>query len=434
MDMGGQYEHELSSPGKRSREKNSGSIFGRKVPKEDTSPKRGGGDAVLDYGELYPSKSDSKLNDVSSNNPKHSKDEARNDAMHYDEDFEYKDREGSSDSDNASTKRDSRGIKGARKKSEYKGRDNSPKGSRSARDTSPKGPRSEITISNNTTPERTAKSGKTNNLEYPITARGYPGSQECTSIEQGFPSVLTAYKSGIDADCVQCVIVRNRAGFQAKIFPNYELRLQSTNKLLMVAMKMNMNRTSNYHLFDMTRGTTGKTLTKKSGNYVGKLRAKNPNRTEYIVLNHSSEKQEVGGFMFDREDPSVDAKDGVRPRKLWVILPKLAGDGRTVPNSVPDNDSESSIIEILRASSSDREGTHIFQTKEPTFVNGNYRLDFHGRVSVASVKNFQLVGEEDLENVVCLFGKVDHDRFHLDFKTPFNAFQAFALALSQFNL
>ena len=104
------------------------------------------------------------------------------------------------------------------------------------------------------------------------------------------------------------------------------------------------------------------------------------------------------------------------------------------PNSVPDNESESSIIEILRASSSDRQGAHIFQTKEPTFVNGNYRLDFHGRVSVASVKNFQLVGEEDLENVVCLFGKVDHDRFHLDFKTPFNAFQAFALALSQFNL
>lgn len=61
------------------------------------------------------------------------------------------------------------------------------------------------------------------------------------------------------------------------------------------------------------------------------------------------------------------------------------------------------------------------------------RLNFRGRVTVPSVKNFQLVGA-DPTDVLCQFGKVGEDRFHLDYKQPLNAVQAFALALCQFNL
>jgi hypothetical protein len=35
------------------------------------------------------------------------------------------------------------------------------------------------------------------------------------------------------------------------------------------------------------------------------------------------------------------------------------------------------------------------------FENGNYRLNFHGRVTVPSVKNFQLVDPKDVNDVVC---------------------------------
>ena len=74
------------------------------------------------------------------------------------------------------------------------------------------------------------------------------------------------------------------------------------------------------------------------------------------------------------------------------------------------------------------------QLWEPKFENGNYRLNFHGRVSVPSVKNFQLSSRDEPDHVVCQFGKVGDDRFHLDFKAPLNAFQAFAIALTQFNI
>ena len=46
------------------------------------------------------------------------------------------------------------------------------------------------------------------------------------------------------------------------------------------------------------------------------------------------------------------------------------------------------------------------ETKEPVFENGNYRLNFHGRVTIPSVKNYQLTTVEDIHDVVCQFGKV----------------------------
>lgn len=68
-------------------------------------------------------------------------------------------------------------------------------------------------------------------------------------------------------------------------------------------------------------------------------------------------------------------------------------------------------------------------------------LNFHGRVTVASVKNFQLVaaadpnqpgaaGEE--ETVLLQFGKVGDDLFTMDYREPLSAFQAFAICLTSF--
>ena len=79
-------------------------------------------------------------------------------------------------------------------------------------------------------------------------------------------------------------------------------------------------------------------------------------------------------------------------------------------------------------------------TKEPTFERGQYRLNFKGRVTTPSVKNFQIVHTVDGEtqsktsDVIVQFGRVAENSFHLDFKKPFNAFQAFAIALAQFDL
>ncbi|GMI69805.1 tubby like protein 3 [Hibiscus trionum] len=67
-------------------------------------------------------------------------------------------------------------------------------------------------------------------------------------------------------------------------------------------------------------------------------------------------------------------------------------------------------------------------------------LNFHGRVTVASVKNFQLVASPEAEpagpvheKIILQFGKVGKDLFTMDYRYPISAFQAFAICLSSFD-
>lgn len=69
-------------------------------------------------------------------------------------------------------------------------------------------------------------------------------------------------------------------------------------------------------------------------------------------------------------------------------------------------------------------------------------LNFRGRVTVASVKNFQLVAAvgpshnvsaAEQERVILQFGKIGKDIFTMDYRYPLSAFQAFAICLSSFD-
>lgn len=85
-------------------------------------------------------------------------------------------------------------------------------------------------------------------------------------------------------------------------------------------------------------------------------------------------------------------------------------------------------------------------------------LNFRGRVTVASVKNFQLIGAPQLDavssessqeaqqqtqpsssstsdhdKVILQFGKVASDMFTMDYRYPLSAFQAFAICLTSFD-
>lgn len=88
-------------------------------------------------------------------------------------------------------------------------------------------------------------------------------------------------------------------------------------------------------------------------------------------------------------------------------------------------------------------GTTVLRNKAPRWHEHLqcWCLNFHGRVTVASVKNFQLVaaadpndptGSRDEDTVLLQFGKVDDDIFTMDYRQPLSAFQAFAISLSSF--
>lgn len=195
-----------------------------------------------------------------------------------------------------------------------------------------------------------------------------------------------------------------------------------------------MNSTSNYHLWDMTRGQVGKTFSKKSGNYLGKLRSKNAASTEYGLIGQNSEREEYGGIIFDRLSFVSQLKEGCQPRKLTICVPEINSDNMSIPHRIFDDDVDG-MSEMLKIKDlTTLKGVHVFESKEPVFENGNFRLNFKGRVSIPSVKNFQLVSPHDIDDIIVQFGKVGEDKFVLDFKGPLNPYQAFALALCQFNL
>lgn len=88
------------------------------------------------------------------------------------------------------------------------------------------------------------------------------------------------------------------------------------------------------------------------------------------------------------------------------------------------------------------EGTLVLRNKSPRWHEHLqcWCLNFNGRVTVASVKNFQLVAspkngvsEQAQENVILQFGKVGKDVFTMDYQYPISAFQAFAICLSSFD-
>ena len=56
-----------------------------------------------------------------------------------------------------------------------------------------------------------------------------------------------------------------------------------------------------------------------------------------------------------------------------------------------------------------------------------------GRVTQASVKNFQIVHDTDPDYIIMQFGRVAEDIFTMDFRYPMCALQAFGIALSSFD-
>lgn len=87
---------------------------------------------------------------------------------------------------------------------------------------------------------------------------------------------------------------------------------------------------------------------------------------------------------------------------------------------------------VFEAHKSKSRNILLLQNKEPVWneESRSYVLNFSGRVSRPSVKNFQLITDHDPDFVLIQFGRTGENTFSLDFQSPASASLAFAVALT----
>ena len=234
------------------------------------------------------------------------------------------------------------------------------------------------------------------------------------------------------AGVVQCNIRRDKSGIN-KMYPVYSIFLKDGDEFMMNAKKRANNKTSNY-LISMGEGD----LARVGPNYLGKLRS-NFVGTEFQVFDdgyNPKDDPEFSGQEMRNELGAVMYAANVwgsrGPRKMQVALPAVDQNSRLV---LPDPSTSTGDELLTRIRDRNCRDTVYLINKPPRWHEqvGAYVLNFNGRVTMASVKNFQLVDPEEQNTVVLQFGRVGKDEFTMDMHHPITPLQAFGVTLSSFD-
>ena len=249
----------------------------------------------------------------------------------------------------------------------------------------------------------------------------------------------------------QCYITRNKKGFANRLFPLYEAIYETGAVPIMASRKKSKNKTSNY-----TISSSKEHLDKANEETLGKVRS-NFVGTEFSVFDdganpdkgdkNKEKRAELGVVLYES---NILGSRG--PRKMTVLIPavkqnkegkQLASVHRPASTAVDD-----SLLAVYKGVGGPEKVTALVN-KTPKWNEqvGAYVLNFNGRVTMASVKNFQLMvhqgeagdgegeeGEAGDEERPCLqFGRVGKDMFTMDFGWPLSPLQAFSICLSSFD-
>ncbi|XP_010764825.1 tubby-related protein 1 [Notothenia coriiceps] len=231
---------------------------------------------------------------------------------------------------------------------------------------------------------------------------------------------------------VKCRVTRDQRGMDKGFYPLYYFHLDNEKKTFLLAgRKRKKCATSNYLISidstDLSRG---------GENFVGKLRS-NLMGTKFTVFDNalnpdralpdmSNARQEMAGIVYET---NVLGMKG--PRRMTVIIPGMDKNNDRVPLR-PRSELDGLLI---RHQNRRMENLIELQNKTPVWNedSSSHVLNFNGRVTQASIKNFQIVHSKDLDYIVMQFGRIADDIFTLDYNYPMCALQAFAIALSSFD-
>lgn len=213
------------------------------------------------------------------------------------------------------------------------------------------------------------------------------------------------------------------------MYPSYSLYLEpkergGDSEFLFMGKKMPRNKTPNYRVFT-AKGDTSKS----NPSFVGKLRGSFMGR-EYQLFDtcNSDRDAESPSSQRSQRSPSKGKKQSATGSVFYELDDSGICDMEiVVPRTADHTDYKPT----------GKNPPVILINKSPRLNSaiGKFVLNFKGRVTCASVKNFQLLDKKskDMSAIKYQFGKVGKDKFVCDFAYPLTPFQAFSIALSKFD-
>ncbi|CAA2979798.1 tubby-like F-box protein 3 [Olea europaea var. sylvestris] len=276
---------------------------------------------------------------------------------------------------------------------------------------------------------------------------------------------------------VQCFIKRDRSNQTYRLYLNLNQASNDDGKFLLVARRCRRPTYTDYII-----SLNADNVSKGSSTYIGKLRsnflgtkfiiydAQPPNAgarvaksrsTRLIGMRQVSPRVPAGNYPVAHISYELNVLGSRGPRRMQCVMDAIPASavepGGVAPTqtefltgnldsfpSLPFFRSKSTRTYSFQSESlsPERDERLVLKNKAPRWHEQLqcWCLNFNGRVTVASVKNFQLVvsisngsGGQELENVILQFGKVGKDVFTMDYQYPISAFQAFAICLSSFD-
>ncbi|CAN4091466.1 unnamed protein product [Withania somnifera] len=266
---------------------------------------------------------------------------------------------------------------------------------------------------------------------------------------------------------IQCFIRRNRNSQTYHLYLNLNEASNDDGKFLLAARKCRWPTYTDYII-----SLNAEDVSKGSSTYIGKLRSNflgtkftiydaQPLMQEFVGMKQISPRIPTGNYPVAHISYELNVLGSRGPRRMLCIMDSIpasaiepGGLAPTQTEFVPVNIDSFPSLPFFRSKSTRMDNSlsgPLLSSKDEVLTLKNkaprwheqlqcWCLNFNGRVTVASVKNFQLVASlggdgagQEHENVILQFGKVGEDVFTMDYQYPISAFQAFAICLSSFD-
>jgi len=236
---------------------------------------------------------------------------------------------------------------------------------------------------------------------------------------------------------VQCYVLRHKSRIGGTRF-DFFMSLSSTKDMYCFTGKKTSSSRGAFYSIALDQDDSKKSKTDAG---IGKVKA-SKGAMEYTLFDNGAApgSKEAKDQPLRRELMHVHFINSLRnrnPGAMHVGVPTVdrAGNAASFRPTVDGKEcAKDGLMENLLADKTTN--MEVFKNREPKWnaESQMYQLDFRGRATHASCKNIQLTKRDGEQNdAQLLMGKVDDNKFNIDFQYPFSALQAFAFALVVFD-